>query len=169
MGQKISTKEFKEFWDPRKKGVQLIEMGVVLISKSSTKLAGIEVVASRNLDTDNKMYAGNIHCEPDQYSCQTRKSIGMHKYRSVLDSFYNLQATTQSVCIMEAPPTPVNVLMANSEAGRKLEDPKGWLEEGYMTNNHRLSSGRNTIGDYYVQTQKKNIGKRHIQKKCCTA
>ena len=117
-------------------------MGFVLISKSSTKLAGIEVVALRNLDT------ANIHCEPDQYSCQTRKSIGMHKYRSVLDSFSNLQATTQSVCIMEAPPTPVNVLMANSEAGRKLEDPKGWLEEGYKTNNHRLTSGRNTNGDY---------------------
>ena len=120
-------------------------MGFVLISKSSTKLAGIEVVALRNLDTANKMYAGNIHCEPDQYSCQSRKSIGMHRYRSVLDSFSTLQATTQGVCRMEAPPTPVNVLMANSEAGRKLEDPKGWLEEGYMTNNHRLTSGRNTI------------------------
>ena len=137
-----------------------LEMGFVLISKSSTKLAGIEVVALRNLDTANKMYAGNIHCEPDKYSCHARKSIGMHKYRSVLDSFSNLQATTQGVCIMEGPATPVNILMANSEAGRDLEDPKGWLSEGYMTNNHRLSSGRNTIGDYYVQTQKKNMGKR---------
>ena len=55
MGQKILTKEFSEFWDPRKKGVLLVEMGFVLISKSSTKLAGIEVVALRNLDTANKM------------------------------------------------------------------------------------------------------------------
>ena len=39
MGQKISTKEFKEFWDPRKKGVMLVEMGFVLISKRS---GGIE-------------------------------------------------------------------------------------------------------------------------------
>ena len=85
MGQKISSKEFIEFWDPRKKGVQLIEMGFVLISKSSTKLAGIEVVALRNLNTANRMYAGKIRCEPDQYSCQSRKSIGMHRYRSTFN------------------------------------------------------------------------------------
>ena len=61
---------------------------------------------------------------------------------------------------MEALPTPVNVLMSNSEAGRELEDLKGWLKEGYMTTNHRLASGRKVISDYYVQTQKKNMGKR---------
>ena len=82
MDLKISSKEFKEFWDPSKKGVQLIEMGYVLISKSSTKLAGIEVVALRNLNTANRMYAGNIHCEPDQYSCQE-----IHWYASIPFSF----------------------------------------------------------------------------------
>ena len=62
---------------------------------------------------------------------------------------------------MEAPPTPVRVLMSNSEAGRELEDPKGYLMEGYMTTNHRLTNGRNMIGEFYVQTQnKKNMGKR---------
>ena len=62
---------------------------------------------------------------------------------------------------MEAPPTPVRVLMSNSEARRELEDPKGWLMEGFMTTNHRLTSGRNMISEFYVQTQnKRNMGKR---------
>ena len=118
------------------------------------------MVALRNLETANNMYSGNIQCEPNKYSCLTRRKIGMHKYRSVLDAFATLQATTQDVCIMEGPATPVDVLMANSEADRDLEDPKGWISSGYMTSSHRLSSGSNNIGAYYIQTQKKNMGKR---------
>ena len=84
----------------------------------------------------------------------------MHKYRSTLDAFANLQATTQGVCIMEGPIIPVDVLMANSEADRTLDDPKGWITSGYMTSSHRLSSGSNNIGNYYIPTKKENMVKR---------
>ena len=116
LGQKISSRDFMEFWDPKKKGIQLIEMGFVIISKSTTNLAGIETVALRNLNTANRMYAGKVHCEKEQYSCQSRRSIGMHRYRSTLDTFASFQATTQAVCRMQPQPTPYKFLISNSEA-----------------------------------------------------
>ena len=129
MGQKVSTKEFGEFWNPSRRGTLLVEMGFGLISKSSTKISGIKVVALCNLETANNMYAGNIQCEPNQYSCLTRRKVGMHKYRSVLDAFATLQAKTQGVCIMKRPVIPVDVLMANSEADRTLDNPEGWITQ----------------------------------------
>ena len=66
MGQKVSTEEFGEFWNPSRRGTLLVEMGFVLISKSSTKLGGIEVVALRNLEMAKNLYAGNIQCESTQ-------------------------------------------------------------------------------------------------------
>ena len=40
-----------------------MEMAFVIISKSTTKLAGIETVALRDLATANKMYPGEVYCE----------------------------------------------------------------------------------------------------------
>ena len=65
---------------------------------------------------------------------------------------------------MKAPPIPVRVLLANSEAGRVLSDPDGWLDGGYMTSAGRLASMRNTISKYYVETAgvaKRNMGRRN--------
>ena len=61
---------------------------------------------------------------------------------------------------MEGPIIPVDVLMANSEADRPLEDPKGWITSGYVPSSQRLSSGSNNIGNYYIPTKKENMGKR---------
>ena len=162
LGQKVSSKDFIKFLGPEKDGIQLVEMAFVVISESTTKLAGIERVALRDLETANRLYPGDVHCEKKQSSCQSRKAIGMHRYRSLLDTFASFQTTTQSICRMEAPPIPVRVLLANSEAGRDLSDPRGWLEEGFMTSTHRLASGRNTISKYYVETvAKRNMGRRN--------
>ena len=164
IGQKISSKDLLKFLDPEKRGIQLMEMAYVVITESTTRLAGIETVALRNLETANRMYPGDIICGQKQVSCASRRSIGMHRYRSVVDTFATFQTTTQSVCRMKAPSIPVRVLLANSEAGRVLSDPDGWLDEGYMTSAHRLASGRNTISKYYVETAgvaKRNMGRRN--------
>ena len=94
MGQKVSTEEFGEFWNPSRRGTLLVEMGFVLISKSTTNLDGIEVVALRNLETAKNLYAGNIQCGSTQYSCLTRRKVGMHNFRSTQDAFADIQATT---------------------------------------------------------------------------
>ena len=55
LGQKISSQDFLKFLDPEKGGIQLVEMAFVVISESTTRLAGIETVALRNLETANRM------------------------------------------------------------------------------------------------------------------
>ena len=164
IGQKVSSKDLIKFLDPGKSGIQLMEMAYVVITESTTRLAGIETVALRNLETASRMYPGDIICEPKQVSCAARRSIGMHRYRSIVDTFATFQTTTQSVCSMEAPPIPVRVLLANSEAGRRLNDPSGYLDGGYMTSAGRLASMKNSISKYYVETAgvaKSNMGRRN--------
>jgi len=95
LGQKVSTEQFGEFWNPSRRGTLLVEMGFVLLSRSVTNIKGIEVVANRNLETAKTLYAGKIKCRPTQYSCLSRRKVAMYKFRSTLDAFANLQNTTQ--------------------------------------------------------------------------
>ena len=81
LGQKMSTKQFGEFWNPSRRGMMLVEMGFILISKSTTDLEGIEIIANRNLETAKNLYAGKIECRPTQYGCRSRRKIAMHAGR----------------------------------------------------------------------------------------
>ena len=47
--------------------------------------------------------------------------------------------------------------MRNSEEDRKLEDPRGWNDAGYVPTNHRLNNKANNIGSYYMKF-KSNMG-----------
>ena len=52
--------------------------------------------------------------------------------------------------------------MKNSEEDRKLEDPQGWNDAGYVPSNHRLNNKANNIGGIsrvYMRT-KTNMGGR---------
>jgi hypothetical protein len=69
IGQKVSSKDLIKFLDPGKSGIQLMEMAYVVITESTTKLAGIEEVGLRNLETAKQMYPGDIICGPKQVSC----------------------------------------------------------------------------------------------------
>ena len=108
------------------------------------------------------MYAGDVECGSTAYNCLTRKKIGVHKFRTTLDAYADLQVATQAVCVMKAPPVPINVLMANSEFDRPLDHPDGWFREGYMG---RLNNRANNINGYYQPTQKNNMGRRTPSKR----
>ena len=68
----------------------LVEMEFILVSMRTTRLSGIELIVYRNVVTAAQLYARKIACKPKQLVCISRRKVGMHKFRAVLDIYASL-------------------------------------------------------------------------------
>ena len=55
--------------------------------------------------------------------------------------------------MMDVPPIPLGVMMNNSEKERKLDDPQGWREAGYISAGDRIQNKANNLPDFYIKSR----------------
>jgi len=87
---------------------QTEEMEFVLVSVKTTRLEGIGLIAKRNEETAAQLYAGKIEYKPEQLVCISRRKVGMHVFRAVLDIYASLRSTSQGVCMLDEAPIPLH-------------------------------------------------------------
>ena len=81
--------------------IRLMEMEVVMISARITRLDVVEQIPERNVNTAVQLYAGGIKCKTNQISCFSRKDVGKHIFRSVVDIYSSIRSTSQGMCLMK--------------------------------------------------------------------
>lgn len=100
MGTKLSLEQAMAVKNGRF-GVKLLEIECVIITVVDTRLAVIERIAQRNIETAVESYPVLIVCAVTERSCISRRKVGKHLFRGVIDVYSSLGSTSRALYIME--------------------------------------------------------------------
>ena len=111
---------------------QLVEMAAIIFTTLDTDLDVLEKLVNRNMDILIAAYLGKINCGGSA-TCESRKNVLMEAFRQAIDVYANIQWSFSALCQLKKAHIPLEVIAANSRAGRPLDDGKEYKEAEYVS------------------------------------
>ena len=127
-------------------------MNAIIFTPLDTHLDVLEKLVIRNTDILIAAYLGKINCGTSA-TCESRKNVLMEAFRQTLDVFANIHWSFSALCQVEKSHTPLEVMAANSRAGRPLDDNEGYKEADYISAGQYLDKRLRGSHLTYIQTK----------------